>query len=48
MISLVFAQVLLLMALAGYVSIGMPGEAAATAVMTPLEPPMSRLAGLAP
>ena len=46
--SLVLAQILVLMALAGYAALALSGAAPAAAVLTPMEPPMSRLAGLSP
>ena len=48
LIGLMLAQMLLLMGLAGFVAVAVNKPAPAVATMTPLEPPMSRLAGLSP
>jgi hypothetical protein len=47
-VGLMLAQAVMLMGLAGYVSVAVPGPAPVMAMVTPMEPPMSRMAGLTP
>jgi hypothetical protein len=45
---LALAQILLLVGLVGYVALDVPGPAPVLTVTVPMEPPMSRMAGIGP